>query len=244
MLSASDSDARRTGVTAGHKALAVVGAAWAVIAASVTFSVDVRSPLASPALAVKSGRQRGLSVLERRRLEMESIAAADAAAAAKRQKRCKVPAKPVVDPSLPNGVGIQSRGRAGINSPLANGSDCVVAMQQRRQSLLAAAEYRPTRSVIVLATAGAGNFNGMRQIGMTIPKVLKVRRSLRLMSRDLLTAISTARVSSCAPSICTSLSLAFWCVVRAQRPRKEDLSENLKATKHENSHRTLELIVF
>ena len=110
---------------------------------------------------------------------------------------------------MPNGVGIQSRGRAGINSPLANGSDCVVAMQQRRQSLLAAAEYRPTRSVIVLATAGAGNFNGMRQIGMTIPKVLKVRRSLRLMSRDLLTAISTARVSSCAPSISTSLSLAF-----------------------------------
>ena len=88
MLSASDSDARRTGVTAGRKALAAVAAAWAVMAASVTFSVDVRSPLASPALAVKSGRQRGLSVLERRRLEMlESIAAADAAAAAKRQER-------------------------------------------------------------------------------------------------------------------------------------------------------------
>ena len=62
---------------------------------------------------------------------------------------------------MPNGVGIQGRGRAGMNSPLENGSDCVVAMQQRRQSLLAAAEYRPTRSVIVLATAGAGKFDGM-----------------------------------------------------------------------------------
>ena len=67
----------------------------------------------------------------------------------------------VVDPSLPNGVGTQGRGRSGMNSPLANGSDCVVAMQQRRQSLLAAAEYRPTRTVIVLATAGAGKFDGM-----------------------------------------------------------------------------------
>ena len=62
---------------------------------------------------------------------------------------------------MPNGVGTQGRGRSGMNSPLANGSDCVVAMQQRRQSLLAAAEYRPTRTVIVLTTAGAGKFDGM-----------------------------------------------------------------------------------
>ena len=87
-MSASDSDARRTGATAGRKALAVAAAAWAVMAASVTSSVEVRSPLASLVLAVKSGRQRGLSVLEQRRLEMlESVAAADAVAAAKRQKR-------------------------------------------------------------------------------------------------------------------------------------------------------------
>ena len=78
MLSVSFSDALRTGATAGRKALAVAAAAWAVMAASVTSPVEVRSPLASPALAVKSGRQRGLSVLDRRRLEMESIAAADA----------------------------------------------------------------------------------------------------------------------------------------------------------------------
>ena len=68
--------------------MAVAAAAWAVMAASVTSSVEVRSPLASLVLAVKSGRQRGLSVLEQRRLEMlESVAAADAVAAAKRQKR-------------------------------------------------------------------------------------------------------------------------------------------------------------
>ena len=128
---------------------------------TVTTSVKVCAPLASPAQAAKSGRQRGLSVLERHCLEMESLAAADRAAAAKRWKGCEAPAISVVDPSLPNGVGTQGRGRSGMNSPLANGSDCVVAMQQRRQSLLAAAEYRQTRTVIVLTTAGAGKFDGM-----------------------------------------------------------------------------------
>ena len=45
--------------------------------------------MASPALTVKAGRQRGSSVLERQRKEEELQLAAEAAAAAKRRKRCR-----------------------------------------------------------------------------------------------------------------------------------------------------------
>ena len=139
--SRNSAEARQLGSTS----LAVVAAAWAAMAAPVTTPVSaapaticvkdkVCAPLASPALAVKAGRHRGLPVSDRRRVEMEATVAADAAAAAKRRKGCEAPAISVVDPSLPNGVGTQGRGRSGMNSPLANGSDCVVAMQQRRQS--------------------------------------------------------------------------------------------------------------
>ena len=157
----SFSDACRAGVSSGRALWFVVAAVLAIMAAAVSTSDKGSAPLASPALAVKAGRQRGLSVLEQRRLEMEAMAAADAAVSAKRQQRSKASAKSVLDPSLPNGVGIQGRGRAGMNSSMADGSHCVAAMQQRRQSLLAAAEFRPTRSVVTVATAGAGKFDGM-----------------------------------------------------------------------------------
>ena len=139
-------------------------ATWSVLVAMAS-SEQAAPTLASPALAVKAGRERGASVLEKRRMEEEAAAAADEAAAAKRQKKsrsvARVPAVAVVDQALPNGVGIQGRGRATINAPLADGSNCVAAMQQRRQSLLAAAEFRPTRKVVAVAPAGAGKFDGM-----------------------------------------------------------------------------------
>ena len=166
--SRNSAEARQLGFTS----FAVVAAAWAAMAAPVTTPVSaapaticvkdkVCAPLASPALAVKAGRHRGLPVLDRRRLEMEAMVAADATAAAKRHARAKAPAQAVIDPALPNGVGIQGRGRAAMNAPMADGTNCVAAMQQRRQSLLAAAEFRRTQTVIAVAPAGAGKFDGM-----------------------------------------------------------------------------------
>ena len=166
MPSASFAEARLTGVTGGRTRLHLViaVATWSVLVAMAS-SEQAAPTLASPALAVKAGRERGASVLEKRRLEEEAAAAADEAAAAKRQKKsrsvARVPAVAVVDQALPNGVGIQGRGRATMNAPLADGSNCVAAMQQRRQSLLAAAEFRPTRKVVAVAPAGAGKFDGM-----------------------------------------------------------------------------------
>ena len=72
--------------------------------------------MASPALAVKAGRNRGLSVLERQRKEEEMQHVAEVVAAAKRKN--KVPSVPKSAPTfaladllLPNGVGIMGRGR-------------------------------------------------------------------------------------------------------------------------------------
>ena len=53
--------------------------------------------------------------------------AADAAAAAKRHMRAKLPANAVIDPAWPNGVGIRGRGRAAMNAPMADGLNCVAA---------------------------------------------------------------------------------------------------------------------
>ena len=102
--SRNSAEARQLGFTS----LAVVAAAWAAMAAPVTTPVSaapaticvkdqVCAPLASPALAVKAGRHRGLPVLDRRRLEMEAMVAADATAAAKRHARAKAPAQAVID---------------------------------------------------------------------------------------------------------------------------------------------------
>ena len=126
--------------------------------------IQVSPTLASPALAVKAGRKRGPSVLERKRkAEAEQIAAEEASAAAKRVKRPLQRASPfeVADASLPNGVGILGRGRAAVNVPLTADGDGVQALQERRQSLLAKADFRPMRAVISVAPAGAGKFDGM-----------------------------------------------------------------------------------
>ena len=84
--------------------------------------------LALPALAVKAGRQRGISVLDKRRQEeqQEMAAAEPEAAAAKRKKGFKPTASvaTVVDPSLPAGVGIMGRGRAAVNARLIRASLC------------------------------------------------------------------------------------------------------------------------
>ena len=121
--------------------------------------------LASPALAVKAGRSRGPTVLERRQREEEAVRSAVATKTKRKMKPNAHPAEScsvaLADASLPNGVGIQGRGRAAMNMPIADGENCVAAMQERRQSLLAAAEFRPTRAVLAVAPAGAGKFDGM-----------------------------------------------------------------------------------
>jgi hypothetical protein len=132
--------------------------------------------LASPVLAVKAGRERGLSVTARKqKAEAEQIAAEEAAAAAKRDKKLRkreaeteqnaaeeaAPSYELADNSLPNGVGILGRGRAAVNMPLRADGDGVQALQERRQSLLAKADFRPMRAVISVAPAGAGKFDGM-----------------------------------------------------------------------------------
>ena len=66
------------------------------MAAALSFASDALAQsatavrhLASPALAVKAGRQRGLSVLEKRRQEeQQEMAAAEAAAAKRRKSEC------------------------------------------------------------------------------------------------------------------------------------------------------------
>ena len=66
------------------------------MAAALSFASDALAQsatavrhLASPALAVKAGRQRGPSVLEKRRQELQQEMAAAEAAAAKRKKIIK-----------------------------------------------------------------------------------------------------------------------------------------------------------
>ena len=68
------------------------GSAWSFAIASAALAQQsataVRQP-ASPALAVKAGRQRGISVLDKRRQEEQQEMAAAEAAAAKRKKIIK-----------------------------------------------------------------------------------------------------------------------------------------------------------
>ena len=78
----------------------------ALLASSTTALAEIGSAaMASPALAVKAGRDRGLTVLERQRKEQEEKQDAEGSAAAKRRK---LPLrKPAVkftlaDDSLPN----------------------------------------------------------------------------------------------------------------------------------------------
>ena len=150
-------------------ALGATGRRWwlmaALLASATAEQAEVEAMnMASPALAVKAGRDRGISVLERQRKEEELQQAAAHAAAPKRKKQ--MPGKPEVqfalaDDALPNGVGVMGRGRAVVNAPLRNDGDGVQALQERRQSLMSKADFRPMRAVVSVAPAGAGKFEGM-----------------------------------------------------------------------------------
>ena len=75
-----------------REALAFVrgdGGALSLASAALAQGATAVRQLASPALAVKAGRQRGLSVLEKRRQEEQQEMAAAEAAAAKRRKVLK-----------------------------------------------------------------------------------------------------------------------------------------------------------
>ena len=156
-----------TGATGSYPArlwrLCVMAAALSFASAALAQGATAVRQLASPALAVKAGRQRGISVLDKRRQEEQQEMAAAEAAAAKRKKIIKPTASvaTVVDPSLPAGVGIMGRGRSAVNARLTSDGSTVEALQRRRLSLLSKAEFRPMRSVVGVAPAGAGNFDGM-----------------------------------------------------------------------------------
>ena len=107
-------------------------------------------------------RDRCLSVTERRTHE-EAERAAEAAAAAKKKKTVSAVVAAVMAPAtpLPNGVGVQGRGRALSNVPLTNDANSLAALQERKQSLLAAAEFRPMRSIVAVTPAGAAKFDEM-----------------------------------------------------------------------------------
>ena len=97
-----------------------MAAALSFASAALAQGATAARQLASPALAVKAGRQRGVSVLsryEKRRQEEQQEMAAAEAAAAKRKKifRPTASVPTVVDPSLPAGVGVMGRGRAAVN---------------------------------------------------------------------------------------------------------------------------------
>ena len=137
----------------------LIAAARSFASAALAESATAAPQLVLPALAVKAGRQCGVSVLDKRRqAEQQEMAAAEAAAA----KRTKI-IKPtssvatVVDPSLPAGVGTMGRGRSAVNARLTGDGSTVEALQRRRLSLLSKAEFRPMRSVVGVAPVGAGN---------------------------------------------------------------------------------------
>ena len=102
-----------------------MAAALSLASAALAQGATAVRQLASPALAVKAGRQRGLSVLEKRRQEEQQEMAAAEAAAAKRKKvfRPTASVPTVVDPSLPAGVGVMGRGRAAVNARLTSDAD-------------------------------------------------------------------------------------------------------------------------
>ena len=135
---------------------------WAAAAAvgTVVAQMGRRSvaELASPALAVKAGRNRGPSVLERQQNDanerQQEAAAAKATRTATKPKRVES-AVEVIDATLPNGVGILGRGRARANKPLTCDGTTVEALQRLREALLAKAEFRGLHAVSSIAPAGA-----------------------------------------------------------------------------------------
>ena len=98
-------------------------------------------------------------MLERLQKEEEAREAHEAAKAASRAKQSEPKGPKVAAPLLPNGVGIQGRGRAAMNTPLVNGSNSLKALQDCRQSLMASAEFGPMRAVVAVAPAGAAKFD-------------------------------------------------------------------------------------
>lgn len=85
--------------------------------------------------AKEQPRDRGLSVTERRAQEEAQRAAEAEAAAAKRSKKVSSVVAAVMAPMspLPNGVGVQGRGRALSNVPLTQDTNSLAALQERKR---------------------------------------------------------------------------------------------------------------
>ena len=125
--------------------------------------------LASPCLAAqREARNRGPSVTERRAVE---AAAAEAEQERLEQQRLarRGTASRVVSTALvlssrngagevPLGTRKLGRGRAAMNTPLQLGG-AVKNLEERKASLLAAAEFRPTHRVVAVAPVGTGKLD-------------------------------------------------------------------------------------
>jgi hypothetical protein len=111
--------------------------------------------------AAAKKRERGPSVSERR--AAEEAAAAEVAAKAKRTKLAAhgsaavtIVEEEVAVDGKPMGSRSLGRGRAAMNLPLKLGGS-VQAMEERKASLMAAVEFRPTAKMTAVAPAGTGN---------------------------------------------------------------------------------------
>jgi hypothetical protein len=88
--------------------------------------------VASPALAVKAGRQRGPSVLDKRQ-EQHAGDGRGGGCSCEAQEDYQADGysvATVVDPSLPAGVGIMGRGRSTVNARLTSDGTTVEALQR------------------------------------------------------------------------------------------------------------------
>ena len=103
-------------------------------------------------------RERGKSVLELRR-EAEAEAQREQRLVTKPLTRKRDVSTPkdrktarktveLADPTLPNGVGIQGRGRAIMNGKLDAGRSGLEAQAGRERTLIGKAEFRPARGLI------------------------------------------------------------------------------------------------
>jgi hypothetical protein len=120
----------------------------------------------SPCAAAKK-RERGPSVSERRAAEEAAVIAA-----AEKPRRVKpavhgVPGTVAVQAAAvdgtPMGCRTLGRGKASMNSPLKLGGS-VQAMEDRKASLMAAAEFRPSAKMTAVAPAGTGKLDEKKHI--------------------------------------------------------------------------------
>ena len=117
---------------------------------------------------VRPQRDRGPTVLERKAAEEAVAAKAEEEKRAARARKDAVcgdgPRRSSVAGAVsmsPVGACLLGRGRAARNAPLSTEGSCVSTLQQRKQSLAEAAEFRSLRDISAVSPAGAGRLDEM-----------------------------------------------------------------------------------